>query len=178
MIGEKATNQATNLREEGKGMKDGERVAKSQKNLDILLQIAVMVMETEIGEDIMTIGIRARETMIDRLLQIDLHPLLDQEIFHDQSRQRLLVEHLPNSGNPYIQQRPLVAVLLAEQAVVAIVPTIVPLRDLGFHCQLILEHQFAIVAAQIMILEAELRLQRLTNCRESYSTSQKPSADV
>jgi len=174
MIGEEATN----LQGAGKEMKDGERVAKSQKNLDIQLQIDAMVMETEVGADTTIIGIRARETTIDRLLQIDLHHLLDQEIFHDQSRQHLLVEHLPISGNPYIQQRPLVVVLLAEQAVVAIVPIIVPLHGLALLCRWILEHQFAIVVAQIMVLEDELRLQRQTNCRESYSTSQKPSADV
>jgi len=174
MIGEEATN----LREEGKGMKDGERVVKFQKNLDIQHQIAAMVMETEVGDDTTIVAIYARGTMIDRLLQIDQHRLLDQEIFHDQSRQRLLVEHLPNSGNLYIQQRPLVAVLLAEQAVVAIVPTIVPSHDLVSHCRWILEHQFVIVVAQIMVLEAELQLQRQRNYRESYQPVEETSANV
>ena len=131
MIGEEATN----LQEAGKGMKDGERVVKSPKNLDIQVRIAVMVMETETGEDITIIGIHALGTMIDRLLQIDQHRPPDQEIFHDQSRQRLLVGNLPNLGNPCSHQRPLVVVPLADQAVVAIVPTIVPLHDLVYHCR-------------------------------------------
>jgi len=173
MIGEEATN----LQEAGKGMKDGERVAKSQKNLDIQHRIAVMVMETETGGDITIIGIHARGTMIDRL-QIDLHHLLDQEIFHDQSRQHLLVEHLPNSGNPYIQQRPSAGVPLAEQAVVAIVPIIVRSHGLVSHCRWILERQFAIVVAQIMVLEAEPRLQRQRNYRESYPSVEETSANV
>jgi hypothetical protein len=131
MIGEEATN----LQEAGKGMKDGERVVKFPKNLDIQVRIAVMVMETEIGEDTTIIGIHALGTMIDRPLQIDLHRPLDQEIFHDQSRQRLPVENLPKSGNPFSHQYPSAEVLLAEQAVVATVPTIVPLHDLVYHCR-------------------------------------------
>jgi hypothetical protein len=131
MIGEEASN----FQEAEKGMKDGERVVKFPKNLDIQVRIAVMVMETEIGEDTTIIGTRALGMMIDRLLQIDQHRPRDQEIFHDQSRQRLLVGNLPNSGNPYSHQRPLVVVPLADQAVVAIVQTIVPLHDLVFHCR-------------------------------------------
>jgi hypothetical protein len=130
MIGEEATN----LQEAGKGMKDGERVVKFPKNLDIQVRIAVMVMETEIGKDTTIIGIHALGTMIDRLLQIDQHRPPDQEISHDQSRQRLLVENHPNLGNPFSHQHPSAVVPLAEQAVVATVPTIVPLHDLVFHC--------------------------------------------
>jgi uncharacterized transporter YbjL len=110
MIGEEASN----LQEAEKGMKAGGRVVKFPKNLDIQLRIAVMVMETEIGEDITTIEIHARGMMIDRLLQIDLHHPLDQEIYHDQSRQRLLAENLPKPENPYSHQHPSALVLLAE----------------------------------------------------------------
>ena len=158
--------EATNLQGAEKGMKDGERVVKFQKNLDIQVRIAVMVMETEIGDDTTTIATHARGMMIDRLLQIDLHRPLDQEIFHDQSRQRLPVGNLPNLGNLYSHQRPSVVVPLADRAVVATVPIIVPLHDLVFHCQWILDHLSAIVEAQIMVLEAELRLQRQRNFRE------------
>lgn len=126
MIGEEATI----LQEAGKGMKDGERVANFQKNLDIPLQIAAMVMETGIGEDITIIVTCGRGMMIDRLLPVDQHRLQDQEIFLDQSRQDLPVEYLPNPGDPYSHQLPSAVVPLAEQAVVAIVPTIVPLHDL------------------------------------------------
>jgi hypothetical protein len=110
MIGEEASN----FQEAEKGMKDGERVVKFQTNLDIPLQIAVMVMETEIGEDITTIVIHALGTMIDRLLQIDRHRPRDQEIFHDQSRHRLRVENRQNPGNPYSHQHPSAVVPLAE----------------------------------------------------------------
>jgi hypothetical protein len=162
--------EATNLQGVGKGMKDGERVVKFPRNLDIQVRIAVMVMETEIGEDTTIIGIHALGTMTDRLLQIDQHRPRDREIFHDQSRQRLSVENLPNSGNPYSHQRPLVVVPLADQVVVGTVPTIVQSHDLVFHCRWILEHQSAIAAAQIMALEGVRRLQRQRNYRESHQS--------